>query len=319
MNNAELLDKVEMLQNLLLAQIRGSNETAKRDDAEYKELRLSVMQHDDIQSLLPRFIRTCRDLMQFWVNIRGEYKHYDEREKFVREQFAPLFDELESRLFGTRNSPSDTSVVTNSPDAPVPPKDIQVSGGVNFSADCDTNIQGDVVGRDKVTSNTTNTTNNYFQLDAIPQSQQPRSPLSTEPDFAIIDAAAVIGSNFRQLEKYLGDPTEVVPLGIGAAEEVPDGGESRTYKIEKYSICVTYDKAGVARGLQVIDGLLENGYSLEHWPVILSRLGMTVVSSPDVVAPAARRWKNYVGYGIMIVANRLNGDVWTARVFKLPD
>ena len=318
MNDAELLEKVEMLQNLLLAQVRGSNETAKRDDADYKELRLSLMQIDDIQLLLPRFIRTCRDLMQFGVMIKGEYKHYDEREKFVRDQFAPLFDQLESRLFSNENNSSGSLAIPNLPKVQVSTTDVEVSGGVNASSGRDTNIQGDAVGRDKVISNTTNITNNYFQSSPIPQSQSSRSPFSSESDLIIIDAAAVIGSTLFQLEKHLGNPTEVVPLGIGAAEEVHDGGESRTYKIEKYSISVTYDKSGVAKGLQIIDGLLENGYSLEQWPLILSTLGMTVISSPDVEAPAARRWNNYIGYGIMIAANQLYGDVWTVRVFKLP-
>jgi hypothetical protein len=319
MDNAELLDEVEMLQNLLLAQIRGSMETAKRDDADYRKLRMSLMQHDDILPLLPRFIRTCRDLIQFWVKIKGDYEHYNEREKFVREHFAPLFDELESRLFAPKDSANDSTAIPSSSDAPASLIDLQISGGVNSSSGRDTNIQGDVIGRDKVTSNTTNVTNNYFQLDTPSQSQSTRSPMGNGSDLILIDAAAVIGSNFLQLEKFLGAPNEIVPLGIGAAEEVPDGGESRTYKAGKLLLSVTYDKIGIAKGLQIIDGLLENGYSLEHWPLILSRLGMTVVGSPDIVAPAARRWQNYVGYGIMVVANRPYGDVWTVRVYKVPE
>jgi hypothetical protein len=318
MNNAELLDKVEVLQNLLLAQVRGSNETAARDNSDYKELRTFLIQVEDIQPLLPRFVRTCRDLMHFWAYIRGSFAHYYERENFVREQFAPLFDEIEARAAGAKNRVNNVSMNSDLATV-VPPTDIQTSGGVNSSSGRDTNIQGDVTGRDKITSNVTNIMNNYFGQDPSPQSSQSRSPFGTGSDFVILDVAAVIGVHVSHLERFFGEPLEVEPLGIGAAEEVPDGGESRTYRTAKYSIYVTYDKQGIAKGLQIIDGLLEQGYSLEHWPLILSKLGMTVLGSPEVNAPAARKWKNYVGYGIMIAANRPYGTVWTTRVFKLPD
>jgi hypothetical protein len=42
MSIAELLDKAEMLQNVLLAQVRGSNDTAIQNDPDYRELRDSA-------------------------------------------------------------------------------------------------------------------------------------------------------------------------------------------------------------------------------------------------------------------------------------
>ena len=98
MNRTDLFDKVDMLQNLLLAQVRGSNDSAARNDLDYKELRAELMQYEDIKSLLPRFVRNCRDLMQFWTNIRSSYRHYDERERYVREGFSPLFNYLETGI-----------------------------------------------------------------------------------------------------------------------------------------------------------------------------------------------------------------------------
>jgi len=104
LKNSELLDKVETLQNLLLAQTRGSNDTAAWNDSDYRELRAVLMQDADVQDLLPRFVRTCRDLKQFWTYIKSTYAHYSEREQFVHEQFAPLLDELESKML-KRNKP----------------------------------------------------------------------------------------------------------------------------------------------------------------------------------------------------------------------
>ena len=166
MNNTELLDKVEMLYNLLLSQVRGSNETALRDNAEYQDLRTFLLHDETIQPLLPRFIRTCRDLMQYWVYIRGTYAHYRERESFLREQFAPVFSELELGPLGTKQTTSEIEEVTSSPDRSLSPTQTQVSGGINASAGRDTNVGSDLVGRDKVTSNVTNITNNYLESTA---------------------------------------------------------------------------------------------------------------------------------------------------------
>ena len=39
---------------------------------------------------------------------------------------------------------------------------------------------------------------------------------------------------------------------------------------------------------------------------------------PDVEAPAARRWNNVYGYNIAIVSNKINGTVWSVRIYKIP-
>jgi hypothetical protein len=121
------------------------------------------------------------------------------------------------------------------------------------------------------------------------------------------------------VERLLGQSSENYTLGLGEVEEVPDGGESRTYHVGKYEIWVNYDKAAIARGLQVVDGLLSDGYSLDQWPIILSRINVDYVGFPDVEAPGARRWNNAFGYWIMIAAERIDGDVWTVRIYKIPD
>jgi hypothetical protein len=78
----------------------------------------------------------------------------------------------------------------------------------------------------------------------------------------IIETSKIIDATVQQVEKILGSSTETIPLYIGDAEEVPDGGETRTYQVGKYTIYINYDKQGIAKGLQIIDGLLDDGYSL---------------------------------------------------------
>jgi hypothetical protein len=138
------------------------------------------------------------------------------------------------------------------------------------------------------------------------------------PDL-IVFTPDIIGSPMQDIERMLGAPTEVYDLAIGEVEEVPDGGQERGYQAGGYTIYVTYDKDGIAHGLQVTDGLLEDGYSLDDWPTVLARIGVDFVGLPDIVAPAARRWSNAYGYAIMIAAESIDGTVWTVRIYELAD
>jgi len=134
----------------------------------------------------------------------------------------------------------------------------------------------------------------------------------------IIDACAVIDSAIPDVEKLLGQSEDVEALGIGELEEAPDGGQSRTYHMGKYSFYVNYDKQGIATGLQVTNGIIDEGYSLDDWPILFSRIGVMVTKSPDVIAPAARRWNDYLGYGMWITTDKVGGKVWTIKLHRLP-
>jgi hypothetical protein len=43
-----------------------------------------------------------------------------------------------------------------------------------------------------------------------------------------------------------------------------------------------------------------------------------MIQNPDVVAPAARRWRNVFGYAVMVGASKLHGPIWTVRVYQIP-
>lgn len=87
----ELLEQAETLQNLLVSQATGRTES----DAEYRELRQVFVSNPSFSELTPRFVRTCRNLAQFWEFIKHKYGRYHERRSFIWEEFHPLLAFLE--------------------------------------------------------------------------------------------------------------------------------------------------------------------------------------------------------------------------------
>ena len=100
----ELYDQTESLQNLLVSRATGGIE----DDAEYLRLRQVVLAQSALEPYVPRFLRTCRNLAQFWQYIKHEFDNYAQRREFLWEQFRPMLEVLERG--GT--SPSDQVVST---------------------------------------------------------------------------------------------------------------------------------------------------------------------------------------------------------------
>jgi len=58
----------------------------------------------------------------------------------------------------------------------------------------------------------------------------------------IVETAKIIDAPVQQVEKMLGNSIETFSWGIGEVEEIPDGGEARTYQVGKYKVWVNYDK-----------------------------------------------------------------------------
>jgi hypothetical protein len=88
----ELSEKIEMLQNMLIAHATGGS----GEDKQYQVLRKEISNHSVLKDLAPRFLRTCRTLDEFWQFIKYEYGTYAERRKFLWESFRPLFDRITS-------------------------------------------------------------------------------------------------------------------------------------------------------------------------------------------------------------------------------
>jgi hypothetical protein len=64
----ELLERIETLQNIMLACATGAGD----DDRAYRELRNELVEVPAIKDALPRLVPTCRDLAQFWQFIKAK-------------------------------------------------------------------------------------------------------------------------------------------------------------------------------------------------------------------------------------------------------
>jgi hypothetical protein len=87
----ELSEQAESLQNLLVSLATGG----PADNAEYLRLRQMLIAQPALEPYTPRFVRTCRDLSQFWEFIKHKYPTYRERRNFLWQEFRPLLELLE--------------------------------------------------------------------------------------------------------------------------------------------------------------------------------------------------------------------------------
>lgn len=111
-SNTQMLEDVEALKNILVAAATGSG----HDDSEYFRLRHQLVANAAIKDKLPRFVRTCRNLGEFWPYIKEQNSTYAGRRGYLAEQFDPLLTFLEQQA----NSPGDesVSVILDKVDAP---------------------------------------------------------------------------------------------------------------------------------------------------------------------------------------------------------
>jgi hypothetical protein len=86
------IERAQCLQNLLIAIATGGS----ANNSEYVWLRRHFMDDPETQKLLPRFVRTCRDLASFWGWIKFEKSTYAERRSLIWQAFTPLLDHLEN-------------------------------------------------------------------------------------------------------------------------------------------------------------------------------------------------------------------------------
>jgi len=92
----------EYLQKILISRATGEFVI----DNEYIGLRKHFIENPATAELLPNFVRTNRDLSQFWNFIKYKYGTYQERREFIWAQFTPLFEFLE----GKNTKPADPTI-----------------------------------------------------------------------------------------------------------------------------------------------------------------------------------------------------------------
>jgi hypothetical protein len=87
----DLLDRVQGLQNMLVSHATGGS----ADGDEFLFLRKDLLDNPLVGPLLPRFVRTSRDLGQFWQFIKFKFPTYAERRQFLWDEFRPALDAAE--------------------------------------------------------------------------------------------------------------------------------------------------------------------------------------------------------------------------------
>jgi serine/threonine-protein kinase len=83
-------EKIDYLNNLLKSRATGKEVS----DNEYKVLRTELLSNSAIESYLPIWLKTNGDLNSFWRFIKGKFQKYDERTKFLSDEFEPLINYL---------------------------------------------------------------------------------------------------------------------------------------------------------------------------------------------------------------------------------
>lgn len=103
-SSEDLLDDVESLQNILVSHATGG----PAFDGDYGALRTSLLARSEYATLIPKFVRSCRDLSQFWQFIKYKFPTYAERRTYIWDEFRPLLDRIEQRGQG----PADSAVTS---------------------------------------------------------------------------------------------------------------------------------------------------------------------------------------------------------------
>jgi hypothetical protein len=102
MERRELSEAVESLQNLLVSYATGG----PGNELEFRQYRETLLAEPTLATRLPRFIKTNRDLRQFWAFIKKQSPTYQGRREFLWSEFRPLLEELEAN----HSSPSEQAV-----------------------------------------------------------------------------------------------------------------------------------------------------------------------------------------------------------------
>ena len=88
------LERVTYFQTILIDRATGGDP----DESHYKKLRSEIIETTHIAHLVPHWVKTNREVSQFWQFIKAKFPSYEERRRYIWDQFSGLLNFLESGL-----------------------------------------------------------------------------------------------------------------------------------------------------------------------------------------------------------------------------
>lgn len=86
-------DRAEYLQSMLLAHSTGGS----AEDSHFVQVRKILLENPNYDEMIPRWLKTNRNLDQFWQFIKNKFPTYAERRVFLYEELNPLLEYLETK------------------------------------------------------------------------------------------------------------------------------------------------------------------------------------------------------------------------------
>lgn len=108
----QLLEETESIKNILMARATGKG----ADESKYQQLRRRLTANALVKDKLPRFVRTCRRLGEFWTLIQDQSGTYANRRRYITGQFEEVLTFLEQQAASPGDAP--ISQLLNRVDAP---------------------------------------------------------------------------------------------------------------------------------------------------------------------------------------------------------
>lgn len=87
----DTLVNVEILKNILVTRATGG----QPEEADYFRVRQALLKDPMARGRLPRFVRSCRTIPEFWSFIQPKFPSYAERRQFIADEFDALLTKLE--------------------------------------------------------------------------------------------------------------------------------------------------------------------------------------------------------------------------------
>lgn len=91
--NNDDFDRAEYFQSLVLAKATGGD----ANDNHYLQMRQHLMANPNYSEMIPRWVKSSRNLDQFWQYIKNKFAHYSERRQFLYDELNPLLEYLETK------------------------------------------------------------------------------------------------------------------------------------------------------------------------------------------------------------------------------